>query len=78
MIDCEFIWNIIRAQIINDSSEVQSMIPETRQRLLLELLRQQRTATVQELAQALESSVSTIRRDLILLDRQGLLQNWIK
>ena len=74
MIDCEFIWNIIRVQIINDSSEVQSMIPETRQRLLLELLRQQRTATVQELAQALESSVSTIRRDLILLDRQGLLQ----
>ena len=50
------------------------MIPETRQRLLLDLLRQQRTASVQELAQTLETSVSTIRRDLLALDEKGLLQ----
>lgn len=50
------------------------MIPEARRRLLLDTLHHRQSATVQELAEALGSSISTIRRDLILLDEQGLLQ----
>lgn len=37
----------------------------------MKLLSQQRTATVQELCEALDASESTIRRDLNELDRMG-------
>ena len=39
IIDSEIFWNILELYIINHS-EVYPMIPETRQRLLLDLLRQ--------------------------------------
>ena len=49
------------------------MIAETRRQQILEALRRERSITVQALAELLGTSVSTVRRDLILLDRQGLL-----
>jgi DeoR family fructose operon transcriptional repressor len=49
------------------------MIAETRRKRILELVRQQKAVSVAELAESLDSSVSTIRRDLIVLDEQGLL-----
>lgn len=49
------------------------MLSQQRYELILEILHRQRTATVQELALALNTSESTIRRDLIALDRQGRL-----
>ena len=49
------------------------MISETRHRLILETLQQRGTVTAQELAERLQTSISTIRRDLIALDSQGLL-----
>ena len=49
------------------------MLAEERFNLILELLRRQRTATVQELCEALNASESTIRRDLTELDRLGRL-----
>ncbi|MBP5291778.1 MAG: DeoR/GlpR transcriptional regulator [Lachnospiraceae bacterium] len=49
------------------------MIAETRRQRILELLQQQKAVSVAQLAELLDSSVSTIRRDLIALDEQGLL-----
>ena len=49
------------------------MIAETRYQIILDTLRRQRSATVQELADILDTSVSTVRRDLITLDSQGRL-----
>lgn len=49
------------------------MLAEERFAMILELLAHQRTATVQELCEALDASESTIRRDLTVLDRQGRL-----
>ncbi|WP_298703296.1 DeoR/GlpR family DNA-binding transcription regulator [uncultured Veillonella sp.] len=50
------------------------MLSEERQVHILNLLKTQRTATVQELTERLQSSPATIRRDLNELHRQGLLQ----
>ena len=47
------------------------MLAEERFALILDLLARQRTATVQELCEALNASESTIRRDLNELDRLG-------
>ena len=49
------------------------MLAEERFALILDLLARQRTATVQELCEALNASESTIRRDLNELDKQGKL-----
>ena len=49
------------------------MLAEERFALILDLLARQRTATVQELCEALNASESTIRRDLNELDKMGRL-----
>lgn len=49
------------------------MLAEERFSLILEQLNRQRTVTVQELCEALNTSESTIRRDLTELDRMGKL-----
>ncbi len=49
------------------------MLAEERFAVILEVLAKQRAATVAELAQALNTSESTIRRDLIILADQGKL-----
>ena len=49
------------------------MLAEERFGQILDLLNKQRTATVQELCEALGTSESTIRRDLTELDRLGKL-----
>ena len=49
------------------------MLAEERFAAIQELLQKKRAATVTELAQALDASESTIRRDLILLAGQGKL-----
>ena len=49
------------------------MLAEERFALILHMLAEKRTATVQELCEALDASESTIRRDLTELDRQGRL-----
>ena len=49
------------------------MLAEERFAAIQELLHKKRAATVTELAQALDASESTIRRDLILLAGQGKL-----
>ena len=46
------------------------MLAEERFALILNLLAEKRTATVQELCEALNASESTIRRDLTELARQ--------
>ena len=51
----------------------QPMLAEERFGQILDLLNKQRTATVQELCEALGTSESTIRRDLTELDRLGKL-----
>ena len=52
------------------------MLAEERFSLILDLLARQRTATVQELCEALSASESTIRRDLNerRMDNGGILQ----
>lgn len=50
------------------------MLAEERFAMILDLLAQKRSATVLELCDALDTSESTIRRDLTQLDRQGLLK----
>lgn len=47
------------------------MLAEERLARIMKILSQQRTATVQELCEALDASESTIRRDLNELDRMG-------
>ena len=49
------------------------MLAEERFAVILEVLQRRRAATVAELAEALETSESTIRRDLIILAEQGKL-----
>lgn len=49
------------------------MIAETRYNTILEILRRQKTATVQQLSEVLNISESTIRRDLTTLAEQGKL-----
>lgn len=50
------------------------MITENRHRFILEILARQKSATVQQLAEELHTSESTIRRDLAALDSQGMLR----
>ena len=50
------------------------MLAEERLSRIMKLLSQQRTATVQELCEALDASESTIRRDLNELDRMSFQQ----
>lgn len=50
------------------------MITENRHRAILETLSRQGSATVQQLAEELGTSESTIRRDLTALDSQGRLR----
>lgn len=50
------------------------MITENRYQLILEILEQHRSATVQQLAEQTGASESTIRRDLTALDSQGQLK----
>ena len=47
------------------------MLAEERFSLIMEQLNRKRTVTVQELCEALNTSESTIRRDLTELDRLG-------
>ncbi len=49
------------------------MLAEERFSIILSLLGQKRSVTVQELCEALDASESTVRRDLTILDRQGRL-----
>ena len=49
------------------------MLAEERFSLIMEQLNRKRTVTVQELCEALNTSESTIRRDLTELDRLGKL-----
>ena len=48
------------------------MLAEERFSLIMEQLNRKRTVTVQELCEALNTSESTIRRDLTELDRLGI------
>ena len=50
------------------------MITENRYQLILEILQNQKSATVQQLAEQIGTSESTIRRDLTALDNQGRLK----
>ncbi|MCW6509165.1 DeoR/GlpR family DNA-binding transcription regulator [Lichenifustis flavocetrariae] len=56
-----------------DSEPGSSALPAARQNRLLELLRQRGQATVAELVALLDVSRDTIRRDLDLMERRGLL-----
>ncbi len=49
------------------------MIAEERRKIILEKIRTEKAVSVQELARLLETTVVTIRRDLDLLDKQGLV-----
>ncbi|WEG13038.1 DeoR/GlpR family DNA-binding transcription regulator [Pullulanibacillus sp. KACC 23026] len=49
------------------------MLTPERHRVILDLINNQRVATVQELAEATSSSESTIRRDLLQLESEGKL-----
>ena len=50
------------------------MLTQERYRTILDILAERDAATVSELALALDTSESTIRRDLIVLDREGRLR----
>lgn len=50
------------------------MIAEKRRRRVLDLVHERGYVSLGELAHALHTSESTVRRDLLLLDRQGLLK----
>ena len=49
------------------------MLAEKRFAVILEVLAKRRAATVTELAQRLDTSESTVRRDLMILAEQGKL-----
>lgn len=49
------------------------MIAETRYQMILDILNRQKSATVQQFAEALGISESTVRRDLVALGEQGRL-----
>ena len=49
------------------------MIAETRRQVILDALKRERSISVHALAELLNTSVSTVRRDLIVLDERGLL-----
>lgn len=50
------------------------MLIVERQQRILEILRQQRTAQLEDLARRLDVSSSTVRRDLETLEKQGLVE----
>lgn len=58
---------------IRTEKEVTEMLAEERFAIILEVLEKRRAATVTELAEALNTSESTVRRDLIILAEQGKL-----
>lgn len=53
---------------------MRGVIAEKRYELILDIVYRQSSATVQQLAQDLDTSESTIRRDLLTLDQQGKLR----
>ncbi len=50
------------------------MLTPERQEMLLQMLQEQRVVTIPEFVKATDASISTIRRDLIELEKQKLLQ----
>ena len=60
--------------IIKTEKEVRTMLTELRQQAILDLLSQRRAVTVIELTELLNSSESTIRRDLTALHEMGRLK----
>lgn len=49
------------------------MLSEQRQRMILQILEEKKSVTVAELTELLDSSFSTIRRDITILDQAGKL-----
>lgn len=56
------------------SDEVSGMFAEERRRRILSLLYQQKRVLAKELAEKFQISVDTIRRDLTIMEEQGMLQ----
>ena len=50
------------------------MLSQERQQQIVDLIRVRRSVQVTELSEALNTSVSTIRRDLLEIEEQGLIQ----
>jgi len=50
------------------------MLIVERQQRLLDMLREQKTATLEQLSESLSVSASTVRRDLDMLEKQGLVE----
>lgn len=53
---------------------MKTLLTEKRQRIILELLKQNNIVTIQELVKETRTSESTIRRDLIQLEEQNALK----
>lgn len=69
MIEIEKIYVIIKAQ-----KGERPMLAENRHKMILDYLKQHQSASVQQLAESLNTSESTIRRDLIVLNDNGKLE----
>lgn len=60
--------------IITEDKRVDSLLPTERRQEILELIRQGAAIRVSRLSELLEVSEMTIRRDLMLLEEQGLVE----
>ena len=69
MIDFDCFWCYDR-----DRKGVRTMLTEQRQRAILDLLQERKAVTVMELTELLDTSESTIRRDLATLHEMGRLK----
>ncbi len=58
----------------NEIAEAETLLPSERQQRILELVREQVAVRVSSLSELLNVSEMTIRRDLDLLEQQGLLE----
>src|SRR3954453_14811144 len=62
---------ILVASSAKNQEQVRSMLPETRRRILIDLVARQGFATLDELVKSLGVSESTVRRDLEALNLGG-------
>ena len=53
------------------------MLTEERHQLIIETIKQRETVSLQDLIQLTQSSTSTIRKDLSLLEQNGFLKEYM-
>ncbi len=69
----KLVYNVKKAPPFGERKGGADMLPATRRQQIVELIQEKKSATVTEMAKLFDITAETIRRDLKVLERDGLL-----